>query len=301
MLTRKSWLRFEPTDMRRFLLLGIIVPALLTAGLKENIEFARRGDQPLLMDAFIPEGKGPFPAIIWVHGGGFVAGDKKPAPKTVLAPLEQKGWAWFSVNYRLAPTHPFPAQTDDVEASIAYIKTHQSDFRIDPRRLVLMGASAGGHLVSFVGAHHKKSNQVAGVVSFFGEHDLVDRVHTKGSCMIDGKVVENPGPLCLSPGLAKFLGITATSPNAEEVVRKASPATYIRKQMPAYLLIHGTKDFSVPYDQSERMLAAMKAAGAKCELVRVEGGGHGFGEWDKHPSMSGYKQQMFDWLDREIR
>jgi len=287
--------------MSRLLLLCLVAPALLTAELKEDIEFARRGDQPLLLDAFVPEGKGPFPAIIWVHGGGFVAGDKKPAPKSILGPLERNGWAWFSVNYRLAPAHPFPAQTDDVEASIAYIKAHKSDFRIDPRKLVLVGASAGGHLVSFVGAHHQSGNQVAAVIPFFGEHDLVDRVHPKGSCMIDGKVVENPGPLCLSPGLAKFLGITSSSPNAEEVVRKASPATYVRKKMPAYLLIHGTKDFNVPFEQSERMRDAMKSAGAQCELIRVEGGGHGFGEWDKHPSMSGYKQQMFDWLDRVVR
>ncbi len=278
-----------------------LLPVLLSAGeLKSDIEFARRGDVALKLDAFVPDGAGAHPAVIWVHGGGFVAGDKHPAPKDLLAPLEKAGYGWFSVNYRLAPQYPFPAQTDDVESAVHYIKTHAREFHIDPKRLALIGASAGGHLVSFVGAHHQKDNGVAAVVPFFGEHDLVDRVHPKGPCMVDGHVVSDPGPMCLSPGLAKFLGITAASPNAEEVVRRASPATYVRKNMPAYLLIHGTKDFNVPYEQSERMLEAMKKAGARCDLVRVEGGGHGFGAWDKDPSMSGYRQKMVYWLQQVL-
>lgn len=287
--------------MRKIVFLCLCLPTFLGAGLRPDIEFVPRGSETLAMDAFIPDGPGPFPAAIWIHGGGFVAGDKKPHPKSLFDPLEQKGWAWFSVNYRLAPVHPFPAQTDDVEAAVAYIKAHKADFKIDPKRLVLIGASAGGHLASFVGAHHGKGNDVAAVVPFFGEHDLVDRVHPKGPCMVDGRVIENPGPMCLSPGLEKFLGITAKSPNAPEVVRKASPVTYVRKKMPAYLLIHGTKDFNVPYEQSERMLDAMKKAGARCELIRVEGGGHGFGAWDEDPSMSAYKEKMLDWLYKAVR
>lgn len=287
--------------MRRAAWLCLCVPALLCGELKSDIEFTRRDGVVLTLDAFVPAGAGPAPAAIWVHGGGFVSGDKKPPPASLFGPLQEKGWAWFSVNYRLAPQHAFPAQTDDVEGAVAYIKQHAREFKVDPRRLVLFGASAGGHLVSFVGAHHAKGNEVAAVVSFFGEHDLVDRVHPKGACMMDGKVVENPGPLCLSPGLSKFLGITVDSPNAEEVVRKASPATWVRHNMPAYLLIHGTKDFAVPYEQSERMLEAMTKAGARCELIRVEGGGHGYGAWDREPAMSGYRQRMFDWLARTIR
>src|SRR5205807_4958916 len=125
------------------------------------IEFARREGVALTMDASLPEGPGPAPAVIWVHGGGFVTGDKKPQPKALLAPLEQKGWAWFSVNYRLAPKYVFPAQTDDVESAVAYIKAHAREFKVDGGRLVLIGASAGGHLVSFVGAHHDHGNAVA--------------------------------------------------------------------------------------------------------------------------------------------
>ncbi len=284
----------------RGLLLCVLAPAL-AAEMKIDVEFASRGDVSLRLDASIPEGAGPFPAAIWVHGGGFVSGDKQPYPLSILQPLADAGYAWFSVNYRLAPQYPFPAQTDDVESAVEYIRIHASQFKVDPERLVLIGASAGGHLVSFVGAHHRERNRVAAVISFFGEHDLVDRVHPKGACMVDGKVIPNPGPMCLSPGLEKFLGITAQSPGAEEVIRKASPATYVTKDMPAYLLIHGTKDFNVPFEQSERMLAAMLAAGARCELIRVEGGGHGFGPWNQDLKMARYREQMLEWLKKVIR
>ena len=279
----------------------LALPGLLAAaGLKSDIEFTRRDGVALLLDEYIPDGAEPFPAVIWVHGGGFVSGDKKPAPKGLLEPLEARGYAWFSVNYRLSPKYTFPAQTDDVESAVAYVKAHARELKVDRNKLVLMGASAGGHLVSFVGARHARGNGVAAVVSFFGEHDLADRVHPRGACMMDGKVVESPGRMCLSPGLGKFLGITAQSPNAEAVLHKASPATYVKKGMPPYLLIHGTKDFAVPFEQSEQMVEAMSRVGAKCDLIRVEGGGHGFGAWDKDPAMAGYKQRMLDWLHQVV-
>ena len=142
-----------------------LLPLAVWGELRTDIEFARPGGKPLAMDAFVPEGKGPFPAVIWVHGGGFTAGDKAPAPLSVLEPIAQMGYAWFSVNYRLSPEYVFPAATDDVESAIAYIKAHAAEYKVDGRKLVLMGASAGGHLVSFVGAKHAKGNEVAGVVS----------------------------------------------------------------------------------------------------------------------------------------
>jgi len=273
----------------------------LFAGLKSDIEYSRAGDTPLLLDAFVPEGPGAFPTAIWVHGGGFVAGDKAPYPKTLLDPLAERGYAWFSVNYRLAPAHLFPAETDDVEAAIHFIKVHAEQFKVNPDRLVLIGESAGGHLVSFVGASHQPENRVAAVVSFFGEHDLVDRTHPKGPCMVDGKVIPDPGPICLSPGLAKFLGIDKPGPEAEKIIRRASPAAYIKPDMPPYLLIHGTKDYNVPIEQSVVMCAAMKKAGASCELISIEGGGHGRGSLDKAAGSFNYMQMMMEWLRKALK
>jgi alpha-L-fucosidase 2 len=273
----------------------------LFPALQSDIEYGRAGNTPLMLDAFVPDGAGPFPAVIWVHGGGFVAGDKAPYPKTLLDPLVEKGYAWFSVNYRLAPAFPFPAETDDVESAVHFIKVHADQFKIDPHRLVLMGESAGGHLVSFVGASHQPENRVAVVVSFFGEHDLVNRTHPSGPCMVDGKIIPDPGPICLSPGLAKFLGIEKPGPEAEQTIRRASPATYIKPDMPPYLLIHGTKDYNVPIEQSVVMCEAMKRAGARCDLISIEGGGHGRGSLDKAAGTRNYMQEMMEWLKKALQ
>src|SRR4051794_929319 len=82
---------------------------------KKDIEYGKLEYVPLLMDAYVLDGPGPFPTIVYVHGGGFVAGDKKSLPKPLFDLLQSAGFNWFSVNYRLAPKYPFPAETDDVE------------------------------------------------------------------------------------------------------------------------------------------------------------------------------------------
>ena len=116
---------------------------------------------------------------------------------------------------------------------------------------------------------------------------------------MDGHVAPNPGPMCLSPGLANYLGIQADSPGAGRIVSDASPTTYVRRDMPPYLLLHGTKDLGVPHEQSVLMCEAMKKAGAACELITVEGGGHG--SWDSDEALSGYKDKIVRWLQRTVR
>jgi alpha-L-fucosidase 2 len=84
-------------------------------------------------------------------------------------------------------------------------------------------------------------------------------------------------------------------------LREASPVSQIRKGMPPYLLIHGTKDATVSYDLSVEMCDKMRAAGNRCELFTVEGAGHGIGGWEKNPAFQAYKQKMVDWLKQALR
>jgi alpha-L-fucosidase 2 len=270
-----------------------------------DVEFARVGNTRLLLDARTPDGPGPYPAVVWVHGGGFMFGDKKAYPRGLADKIGRAGFAWFSLDYRLAPKHPFPAATDDIERGLHFIKEHAGEYKVDPNRLVLMGESAGGHLVSFVGAKHRPENRVAAVVPLYGEHDLVRRIHPEGGCFCDGKYVPNPHPgapqFCLSRGLSAFLGITGPGPESEKIIREASPITYVRKDMPAYLFVHGTLDLAVPFDQSVFMYEAMKKAGARCDLYAVDGGGHGMGGWDKNPAQSAYQAYLIDWLNKNVK
>ena len=143
--------------------------------LRKDIEYARVGEVSLKLDANIPEGTGPFPAVIIVHGGGFTAGNKQKFVTPIFEPLSHGGFAWFSIDYRLAPKFPFPAAIEDVDQAIEYVKTHAPEYKVDPKRVALLGESAGGHLVSYVGTQSDRRWSVAAVVSFYGPHNLMGK------------------------------------------------------------------------------------------------------------------------------
>jgi acetyl esterase/lipase len=229
----------------------LILCSFAEAESESDIEYGRADGVSLRLDAYILNGQGPFPSVVFIHGGGFTGGDKRSLPTPLLDLLTQAGFNWFSVNYRLSPRYTFPSPTDDVERALEFLKSHAERYKIDSRRIVLLGQSAGGHLVSFVGAKHKAQNGVAAVVSFYGEHDLVSRTRPQTECAISGQIRHTDKPeTCLSDGLKAFLGITEVNSTSAKILRDASPITYVDKNMPPYLLIHGTKDLHVPYEQS---------------------------------------------------
>ncbi len=252
-------------------------------GVRNDIEFANAGGVSLTLDAYTPPGAGPFPAVIIVHGGGWVAGNKQTYVRPLFEPLTSAGFAWFSVNYRLAPAFPFPAATADVRQAVEYVRTHAAEYRVDPKRIAILGESAGGHIVSYVGA---RNPNVAAVVSFYGVHDIEAR--ERGN----GKVSDN---------IQALLGVTDFSDAALRRMREASPAAYVKKQMPPFLMIHGTKDPAVPYEQSVKMCEKMRAAGASCEVFTVEGAGHGVENWERNPEYHAYKAKMVEWLRAALK
>ncbi|MBM3739409.1 MAG: alpha/beta hydrolase, partial [Acidobacteria bacterium] len=140
---------------------------------KTDIEFARPGGEPQTLDAWIPDGKGPFPTVIVVHGGGWVNGHKGMFVTPVFEPLKKAGFTWFTINYRLAPKHQFPAATDDTFAAIEWVRAHAKEYKVDPRRIALLGESAGGQIVAYCGATGKGKRRVAAVVDFYGGNDLL--------------------------------------------------------------------------------------------------------------------------------
>src|SRR5882672_7289937 len=142
-----------------------------------DIEYGTAAGESLKLDAYVPEGAGPFPAVILVHGGGWTGGDKSGGPKKgYMAPmhesLQRAGFAWFSINYRLAPKHPYPACIEDVESAIRWVKAHAAEYQLDPRRIALSGESAGGHLVALAAVRADESTRLAAIVPFYGRFDL---------------------------------------------------------------------------------------------------------------------------------
>ncbi|MCX6851209.1 MAG: alpha/beta hydrolase [Verrucomicrobia bacterium] len=166
--------------MKSALLFALILTTALPAadtftmpGLKQDIEFAKAGDVSLTLDAYVPEGEGPFVTCILVHGGGFTKGDKHSFIKPLFEPLSKAGFTWFTINYRLAPQHAWPACADDVASAIKWVKAHAAEYKVDVNRIALIGESAGGHLVSWAGVTGKGDTRVAAVVPFYAPHDLV--------------------------------------------------------------------------------------------------------------------------------
>lgn len=264
---------------------------------RREVEFVHRAGESLKLDLYLQKTVGPAPIILHVHGGGFIGGDKRDLPLNLLQPLVKAGCSVISVNYRLAPKHPFPAAPDDVETSIDWVRSHAAELRVDKSKIVLLGASAGGLLVSLVGARHRPANDIAGVIALYGEHDLPLRV-SENPCCADGRTFPRPPDGCISPGLGAFLGFSKLSPENDHILKAASAANQVHPDMPPYLLVHGTRDFGVPFEQSVSMQQTMLRAGATCKLVPVVGGGHG--GWSAS-SMQHYRTDVENWIREKLQ
>src|SRR5262245_30431717 len=224
------------------------------------IEYATPSGQSLRFDACIPAGDGPVAAAILVHGGGWVRGDRRVEVAPLFRPLTEAGIAWFSISYRFAANPlQFGDAISDVESAIRFVKSHAAEYRIDPNRLALIGESAGGQLAAMAALNRNQDLQVKGVVALYTPTDLVS--------------LATSSPMVPEPLRA---GLDGTTWKALILARLAqlSPIEHVRDGMPPFLLIHGTADRLVPFEQSSRMCERMKSAGASCELYPVSGAGH---------------------------
>lgn len=251
-----------------------------------NIEYTRVNGQPLALDAEIPAGRGPFPAAIIVHGGAWVRGDRTLDVQPLFEPLTEAGFAWFSISYRLmTDVTQFGAAIDDVEAAIRFVKSHAAEYRVDPDRIALIGESAGGQLAAMAALGKAPDLKVRGVVALYAPTDLLSLA--KNSTYVPEWVHDN-----LTSGAFAWLISTR--------LKQLSPVEQVRRDMPPFLLIHGTADPLVPFSQSRTMCDRMKAAGASCELYAVQGAGHGIRWWEGSPYSEGYKHVLVRWLREHV-
>lgn len=242
-----------------------------------NVEYGKAGDVSLKLDVYTPkaESKKPRPVIVWIHGGGWQAGNKSSGAGR-LAPLVATGnYVGVSVGYRLTDVATWPGQIHDCKAAIRWIRANAKKYNMDPERIGVWGASAGGHLVSMLGTSGGvkelegdngspgQSSRVRCVVDFCGPSDF----------LAFGK--DNPAMNRPKSPVSKLLG--GMLKDKEDMAKSASPVTYVSKDDPPFLIVHGTADKLVPIAQAERLHAALKKAGVDSTLVRIEGGGHGFG------------------------
>lgn len=269
----------------RYVLALIVVAQGLVAGasepptptVQEGVTYRIVDGRELKLDLAMPAGEGPFPAIIFLHGGAWIVGDRD----RFRDEIEEAAWRGFigvTVTYRLARTgvdqpsvDGFPAPLEDVKAAVRFLRANAKSYRLNPNRIGIAGESAGGHLAllaalttpadGFEGnpAEDAPSSEVQAVVNVFGPTDLLALAE------------ENPKA---RPVLVMLLG---AAPELDpERYRRASPVTYARRNAPPILTIHGTADGLVPVSQARLLDAAMRKAGARHQSIVLNGSGHGF-------------------------
>lgn len=242
-------------------------------GLWKDIAYSRPGGRDLLMDADIPEGHGPFPAAIIVHGGGWEAGDRITYVSPVFAPLAEAGLAWFSIDYRLTPYVHVPEQLEDVRNAVRFVRQHADWFHVDPGRVALLGESASGHLVAQVASMPCPGCEVEAVVSFYGVYNFE---RWKNDADFRGRFSR----LFADPSAA--------------TLRQYSPLFHASAGLPPMLIIQGTGDELYP--GTEEYVARLGEVHARHELILLEKAPHGMENWEGHPEWMFYKKKMVDWL-----
>lgn len=264
---------------------------------ERDITYGHAGGVDLKLDVYSPKtaSETPRAVTVYVHGGGWSSGDKAAGAGAMAIPeLLQRGYLVVSINYRLAPKFKFPAQIEDVSCAIRYLRAHATELKLDPARIGVWGGSAGGHLVALLGTMDasagfdtsggwtNQSSRVKAVVDMFGPADLM---------------VESGGE-----SVAILDRVFGAKSRSEDVVRRASPVTYVSKDDPAFLILHGDQDRRVMLSQSERLLAALEKAGVPAKLVVVKNGGHGFGPngGKLDPSREELAKMIGDFFDQQL-
>lgn len=255
------------------------VPAGVTA--HRDLAYVENGHARQVLDLFVPANTGrPLPLIIWVHGGGWAAGDKGGCPP-LRQGYAQRGYAIASVNYRLSQHARFPAQLQDCKAAIRWLRRHAARFGLDPERFGLWGSSAGGHLVAMVGVTgdvkefdaegpRDVSSAVQCVMNDYGPTDFLQMdAHRPAGAALAHNAPDSPE--------SRLIGGPITDPANRALVTRASPLTYVSRGDPPFLINHGDQDPLVPHHQSELLFAALKDAGVPVRFNTVRGGGHGVG------------------------
>ena len=208
--------------------------------------------------------------------------------------LANAGFAWFSIDYRLAPAAQFPQARDDLSAAIRWVRSNAGAYRVDPAKIAIIGESAGGYLVNYAGTHETPETKVAAVVDIYGPVDYgklaqLRRDHPERFNM------ETIRRHAANGGGIHFFGADALDEAGLAKLWAVAPIAAVHKGMPPFLCIHGTRDDQVNYEQSQEMCAAMHKVGAACERITVEAGGHGMGTWTA-PEMQHWKPEMIAWL-----
>jgi acetyl esterase/lipase len=244
-----------------------------------DVAYADTDHERQRLDLYLPrvrKSDRPLPVIAFIHGGAWLGGDKRGGAGPLRPFVANGRYAGVSIGYRLSQDAQWPAQIHDCKAAIRWIRTHAKEHNLDPERIGVIGGSAGGHLVAMLGTgggiedlegdlgqHADQSSNVTCVVDYFGPSDFLTIADYPSN--LDHAAADSPEARLLGGRIA----------DKQDAARHVSPVTYVSKDDPPFLIVHGTNDMTVPFNQSERLRDALREAGVEVALISVEGGGHG--------------------------
>ena len=281
-------------------ILSTTLLAQLPAGIKmeKDIAYIEGGDEAQKLDLYLPEttSEKPLPLIVHIHGGGWRAGNKFPCPVT---PLVLKGYAVASIEYRFSQKAIFPAQIQDCQAAIRWLRAHAKQYNLDTDHLGAVGGSAGGHLSALVGTsggkkafpaiggHLDQSDRVQAVIDIYGPADFTTVVQQAA----EDKNVKNI--FAFNTPSDPYSSLIGSKLDDKPKADAVSPVHYVSKDNPPFLILHGTHDTLVPYAQSVQLEAALKAQNIPVWLQTLPGAGHGGPAFGK-PAVIQFMQTFFD-------
>jgi acetyl esterase/lipase len=257
---------------------------------RDNIVYGTGGGRELRADLYLPSepAAARIPAVVYVHGGAWRGGDRAQFSRHAIA-MAQRDFGGLCISYRLSDEACYPAAVEDANCAVRFLRAFADDLGVDSDRIGIAGGSAGGHLAAMVattcgtarlegtGGHGDFSSDVQALVGFNAVLDV------RG--------------MASHPAVADFLG---GSPHdvGQEVYEDASPICHVDDATPPTLLLHGTADTTVPYEQSVRFCEAVRGAGGQAELFPAEGAEHAFFNSDPwfEPSLARMVEFLLRWL-----
>ena len=263
--------------------------------IRKNVAYATVGETRLALDLYRPTDAEDRPLIVWVHGGAWRRGSRSNMPLTTLV---EAGYSVASVDYRLSPVAPFPAQVHDVKAAIRYLRANAAALRINAKRIAVAGSSAGGHLAALVGVtnghpelegqvgeHLDQSSDVQAIIDLYGPTNFLT-------------ILDQSTPHGLGVRIPALQLLLRGQPeDKQELAKLASPVFHVDESDPPLLLIHGDQDPQVPINQSHELHGRFRESQLPVQFEVMHGGAHGGAEFYDEKRT----QLMRSFLDRQLK
>ncbi|MES2459911.1 MAG: alpha/beta hydrolase [Armatimonadota bacterium] len=275
--------------------------------------YGRKYGTALTMDVFTPTANANGVGVIWVVSGGWYSshdGIVPQSPGSPIGELIKRGYTVFAVVHGSQPKYTIPEVLGDMHRAVRYIRFHAVDYKIDPQRMGITGASAGGHLSLMQGTAgtmgdpnakdpvERVSSRVQAVACYFPPTDFLN-YGKAGQVAVGGGILVNfrpPFDFHEQDPKQGGLFVKITDPaRIQAIGKEISPISHVTPDDPPTRLIHGDADTLVPIQQSEIMIAKLKESGVPAELIVKKGGGHGWAD------VGGDMTKIVDWFDTYLK